>query len=393
MTTNTADGEEARRAAADSEVGRVLSLATEWPIHGRLGSDVLATILDEVDLPARLFHVALAALSNAGITVHDVTDRSDVDDDGDGNDGNDEQGFDADGLSVFIARSRHELLSGPEEVALGERMERGRLAQLALEDAVPPEARRDLEHFVRDGAAAAEELARHNIRLVVSIAAKAHRHTSPALELEDLVQEGYFGLARAIDKWDHHRGLKFSTYATWWIRQTVSRAIADKGSTVRLPVHAFDALRKLLRTEREIASAGIRPTVARVAQRTGVPIKQAKELLEWRNGVDSLNRLVASGNAELYELLRGPDTSEPELLVEQLMLADAVDNAVRTLDPRERDIIRRRFGLDGRDGETLEEIGQCLGLTRERIRQIEAKAITKLRHPIRSQSLRDFVEV
>jgi RNA polymerase primary sigma factor len=385
---DTADGV-AGDESDESRLDRLLLLASDWATRRHLTDDDLVQLLDEVDLPARLYGRAISALDEAGYTVDvsdDTTEDSEASDDG--------GGWNVDGLSTFMRQSRHDVLSATQEVELGRRIEAGRLAEHALATTLglPEDVRADLERVAHDGRAAFEVFARHNIRLVIHLASRAKGRSSAALDFEDLIQEGYIGLTRALEKWDCTRGLKFSTYATWWIRQSLSRALADKGETIRLPVYAAEMLRKILRTEQQLLQSNITPTVKRLAERTGVPQAKVRELLSWRNRVDSLHRLIGDGDAELHELLAADSSSEREHLALQRVLAETVDELLSQLRPQEAEIVRRRFGLDGRTPETLEEIGRSFGVTRERIRQIEARAIEKLKHPLRTQRLRAFVE-
>jgi RNA polymerase primary sigma factor len=353
----------------DDPVVRLVTLALDWADGGIIDRYALTTLLDEVDLPARSYRQALAALDSAGIHV--------VEDDDDAID--DDNTASVDGFGAFMRRTQHTILSFDEEQELGRRMERGRLAdRLLAEHADMDEVyASDFRRSVRDGREAANELVSHNLRLVHSIAKLFSSYESPGLDREDLIQEGWGGLAHAVEKWDYRRELKFSTYGTWWIRQAMSRAVADRGFTVRLPVHARDTLNKILKAEAMILSAGDRPTIEAIAKASEIPVPTVRNLLSWRNRLTSLDLLIELGG-------RGADfdrtkEDDPEHFVEITLFNDAMHTAVQRLPPKEADIIRRRFGLDGAPVETLEQIGLTYNVTRERIRQIESKALVMLR--------------
>ena len=219
-----------------SPLSRLLVLAPDWAEDGRITRSGLDELIDELDLAASDYHSALAVLAEAGITV--VEDEQDEED---------EPSPAIDGFAVFMRRARHQLLSAEEEMALGIRMEQGELARKAFDEfpEIEEPAASALRKRIREGEAAETDLIQHNFLLVVSIANQLKHLCSPSLEFEDLVQEGYGGLARAAQKFDYRLGYKFSTYATWWIRQAMRRAVADRGSTVRLPVHVYEALQSV----------------------------------------------------------------------------------------------------------------------------------------------------
>ena len=370
---------------------QLLSMLHRRAADGIVSRSCVTEALEAVELPARLYHEAMVEIGQAGLVI--VDDPAEAWD-AHADTGEDVAGWDQDGLSVFMQRTRHEVLTAAEEVELGRRIERGRLAAEALRQAssLGPEIKGDLLAQVRDGHEARQSFAASNMRLVIRLAANHRRHCSPALEFDDLIQEGYLGLTRAIEKWDCTRGLKFSTYATWWIRQSIARAIADKAATIRLPVHAHETLVRILRSEQQMAAAGVAPSIRRIAKQVQLPEAKVRELLSWRARIDSLHRLVGAGDVELHELLADDDASQPEAEAEHALLRAAIQSVVAELTPREADVIRRRFGLDGGEPQTLEEVGQAYNLTRERIRQLQAKAMVKLQKSSCKSRLLPLVE-
>ena len=240
--------------------------------------------------------------------------------------------------------------------------------------------------------AAREELMKAHLRLVVSIARKYHRKSS--LDLLDLIQEGNLGLMHAIEKYDYRRGVKISTYAVWWIRQSIVRAIADQGRTIRIPVHMTENAAKVLRQCRRLyQKEGRDPRPAEIASRIGIPVARVEQVLSMVHQPTSLDAPVGEdGDATLADLIKAPDAVDPHAAAEASALQRIVSEALADLTPREQRILRMRFGIGSTTDHTLEEIGKEFGVTRERIRQIEAKALEKLRHPARAHKLATFVD-
>lgn len=284
------------------------------------------------------------------------------------------------------------LLTAEEEIELGRRMELGRRAQRELDEGVPRSEEHD--RIIERGKSAKETMIMANIRLVLHIA-KPYVGLSD-LSLDDLFQEGVIGLMRAADKYDHTLGYKFSTYATWWIRQSITRALADRGATIRLPVHVYEEVLRLKRAHKLLRQA-------HPERRTSMA-ELADELAWTIDKVHFIQQLAAFVPASLDESISGhddlrlmemlvSDLPSPDEHLEHADLARCIDDALSGLKERESQVLRLRFGLtDHGDGATLEEIGQLFGLTRERIRQIEAKALGRLRHPSRGGALRDFLD-
>jgi RNA polymerase primary sigma factor len=239
---------------------------------------------------------------------------------------------------------------------------------------------------------AREQMVKAHLRLVVSIARKYRRGSS--LDLLDLIQEGNMGLMHAVEKYNYRRGVKIATYAVWWIRQSIARAIADQGRTIRIPVHMTETANKVLREQRKLQQMeGRTPSTGEIATRTGIPAARVEQVLSMVREPTSLDLPVGEdGDTTLGELIEAPNAVDPQAAVEASSLQELVGEALSALTPREQHILRMRFGIGGATDHTLEEIGQMFGVTRERIRQIEAKALEKLRHPTRGHKLATFVD-
>jgi RNA polymerase sigma factor (sigma-70 family) len=295
-----------------------------------------------------------------------------------------------DGVRQYLnAIGRVPLLTAEEEVDLSKRYRAGLEAKDRLCRAATPTERARLRRLIEDGARAQERLVTANLRLVVSV---ARRYLGRGLSLLELVQEGNLGLMRGVEKFDHTKGYKFSTYATWWIRQALTRGTANKARAVRLPVHVHELVAKVRRTEFELLQEfGREPTDTEVAESLGLTEVRLHELRLAGREITSLDRTVGEdGETTLGELVRDDDAPDPEQLASDLLARREVSNALEQLHERERGVLELRYGLTGDEPRTLEEIGALYGVTRERIRQIEKNTLAKLRHPSHARRLRDF---
>ena len=290
----------------------------------------------------------------------------------------------------LIAKVR--LLTAEQEVELGKRIEAGLYAErlLAEEPGLDPDFRRELTLLAGDGHRAKNHLTEANLRLVVSV---AKRYTGRGLHLLDLIQEGNTGLIRAVEKFDYTKGFKFSTYATWWIKQAVNRALADQSRTIRIPVHAVEIINRVEMVRRELLQdIGRDPTPEEVAEKADVPVERLAELSTYTKEPISLDTTLSDDDsAEFGDLIMDSDAPSPWDVVTFGFLQGTIQTLLAEMAPREAGIISLRYGLLGGRARTLEEIGQIYGVTRERIRQIEDKTMSKLRHPSRSHLLRDYL--
>jgi len=289
--------------------------------------------------------------------------------------------------------SRVPLLSMEEELEIAIRIEKGRRARnesLLLNGRGAALARRKLEPLIQDGVLAREHLIKANTRLVVSI---AKRYMGRGVPFLDLIQEGNLGLMKAVEKYDYHRGFRFSTYATWWIRQTISRAIADQARTIRVPVHMIDRIRQLYKSTHELEQKfGRQPTVEELAKAAGLTVQKVQWIMKVSWLPLSLESPVGDDEeSELGMFIEDNLSPTPLQSAYQSMLKDKLEEVLSTLTPREARVLSLRFGLDDGNVYTLEEVGQKFGLTRERIRQIEGKALRRLRHPRRARELKDYL--
>jgi len=289
---------------------------------------------------------------------------------------------------------RVSLLTADDERVLAMRIEAGQLASGRLADTdvelIGVELRRAQRH-VGDGDVARAQLIQANLRLVVSI---AKRYVGRGMLLLDLIQEGNLGLMRAVEKFDYTKGFKFSTYATWWIRQAITRAIADQARTIRIPVHMVESMNRVLRMQRQMAQELERePTIEELAEKTGLTRERVREIQRIALDPLSLDSPVGEeDDSNLADFIQDSGADAPAEVAARRMLAEAVEEALGELSEREQEVVRLRFGLVDGTVHTLEEVGREFGVTRERIRQIEAKTLAKLRHPQRSQKLKEFLD-
>lgn len=283
------------------------------------------------------------------------------------------------------------LLTAEEEVSLAKRIERGKLAMKRLQkDGLSSKKRFDLESVLQDAKAAREHLITANSRLVISVAKKYIGRGVPFL---DLIQEGNIGLIRAARKFDYRRGHKFSTYATWWIRQAVTRAIADQGRTIRVPVHMGDQINKLIRVSHSLTQElGREPNPEELAGAMQVPVKKAEQMIQVARRPISLETPTDEDeDSVLGDFIMDEESVAPIDAVTNNMLREQISEILNSLPPREVRILQLRYGLVDGQSYTLEEVGKKLGVTRERVRQIEAQALSRLRHPTHARKLRDYL--
>jgi RNA polymerase primary sigma factor len=290
------------------------------------------------------------------------------------------------------------LLVASEEVDLAKRIEAGVLAEERLADlnasgeiaTLDPGEKARIRRTVRDGERAKQELTQANLRLVVSI---AKRYLGRGMQILDLIQEGNLGLMRAVEKFDYTKGFKFSTYATWWIRQAITRAIADQARTIRIPVHMVESINKVHRHQRLLMVELERePTIEELAEKTELTPQRVRDILRISQDPLSLDSPVGDeDDSHLADFIEDQHAVMPADVATANSLSEQIMSALDELSDREKEVVRLRFGLDGDQPQTLEEVGRQFGVTRERIRQIESKTLAKLRHPQRRQKLEDYL--
>ena len=286
------------------------------------------------------------------------------------------------------------LLNAEEEIELAQKMEAGDMAKNQLEeggDDLDEETKKQLQDLVNQGDYAKKKLAEANLRLVVSI---AKRYVGRGMLFLDLIQEGNLGLIKAVEKFDYRKGYKFSTYATWWIRQAITRAIADQARTIRIPVHMVETINKLIRVSRQLLQElGREPTPEEIAEEMDIPVERVREILKISQEPVSLETPIGEEeDSHLGDFIQDENVPVPADAAAFTLLKEQLVEVLSTLTEREQKVLRLRFGLDDGRARTLEEVGKVFNVTRERIRQIEAKALRKLRHPSRSRKLRDYLE-
>ncbi len=392
--------------AEDQEFDVVTKLLEKAEIQGYLTSDDVLEAFPEAEESLDQLEEVFSYLIESGIEIYEDKVEAEAEEGAKpGEEDEDietvkmvEETFDLSGISsddtvgLYLKEmARVPLLTIEEEVRLAKRMIKGRQSERELaKNSHDPEERARLEEIIEDGKAAREHLIKANTRLVVSIAKKYMGRGVPFL---DLIQEGNLGLMKAVEKFDYHRGFRFSTYATWWIRQTITRAIADQGRTIRVPVHMSDRIRRLYKTARQLEQTrGRKPTPEEIAEEMDLEPRKVQWMLKvsWRPL--SLERPVGEEeDSELGSFIEDDSAPSPTQSAYQHLLREKMEEVLSTLTPREARILRLRFGLQNGRSYTLEEVGQKFGLTRERIRQIEGKALRRLRHPRRSRQLRDYL--
>ena len=378
---------------------------------GSLSSSELMDVLEDMDLESDQMDKIYDTLENLGIDTVGEDYIPDLPDDADPpleamEDISEEEIVDPnsmvdsfgtdDPVRMYLKEiGKVNLLSSDEEIELAQAMDAGnaakeQLAELqAAGEEIPAEVQAELDKAIKKGERAKQRLAEANLRLVVSI---AKRYVGRGMQFLDLIQEGNLGLIKAVEKFDYTKGYKFSTYATWWIRQAITRAIADQARTIRVPVHMVEVINKATRCNRKLVQElGREPTLEEIAAELKLPIEKIIEAN--RTAADTLSLDTPVGDEEdttIGSFVEDDNTLGPADATSNTLLAEALSEILGTLTDREADVLRMRFGMyDGRT-HTLEEVGQIFGVTRERIRQIENKAIRKLRHPSRAKKIKDF---
>jgi len=290
-----------------------------------------------------------------------------------------------------------DLLTSEQEVALAQAMVAGQEAKTQMEEMeaegieLPEDARKEMEKLIKAGERAKQNLAEANLRLVVSI---AKRYVGRGMLFLDLIQEGNLGLIKAVEKFDYTKGYKFSTYATWWIRQAITRAIADQARTIRIPVHMVETINKVKKVSSQLLHEyGHDPSAEEIAERLDMSVDKVREIMRVAQEPVSLETPIGEEeDSHLGDFIQDDDAPVPAEAASQTLLKEQLADVLKTLTPREEKVLRLRFGLEDGRPRTLEEVGKEFNVTRERIRQIEAKALRKLRHPSRSKKLRDFLD-
>ncbi|MDE7245094.1 MAG: RNA polymerase sigma factor RpoD [Oscillospiraceae bacterium] len=392
---------------------RIMDLFARGKKRGRLDSTEMMEVLDEIDLDSTQMEKIYDSLGELSIEIgseEDILPEIEITDDVepridqidqieeeelvDPNTLVDSFSID-DPVRMYLKEiGKVPLLNPEEEIELAQKMSAGNLAQEQLDSLqageLNPEARKELEKLVSAGDRAKQKLAEANLRLVVSI---AKRYVGRGMLFLDLIQEGNLGLIKAVEKFDHTKGYKFSTYATWWIRQAITRAIADQARTIRIPVHMVETINKVIRVSRQLLQElGHDPSPEEIAEEMNMPVDKVREIMKIAQEPVSLETPIGEEeDSHLGDFIPDEGASEPSEAASFTLLKEQLVDVLSTLTPREEKVLKLRFGIEDGRTRTLEEVGKEFNVTRERIRQIEAKALRKLRHPSRSKKLKDFL--
>jgi RNA polymerase primary sigma factor len=381
----------------EAQIDEVKDLITRGKEQGFLTSEEIGAALVQAELPPESMDAVLQVFNDEGI---EIVEPSEEDEDPNRQAmlrREEELALKAptnDPVRMYLKEiGKVPLLTAEEEVDLAKRIEAGLFAseKLATTRKLADKTRRDMEAIERDGQLAKKKLVEANLRLVVSI---AKRYVGRGMLFLDLIQEGNLGLIRAVEKFDYTKGYKFSTYATWWIRQAITRAIADQARTIRIPVHMVETINKLIRIQRQLLQdLGREPTPEEIAKEMDLTPDKVREILKVSQEPVSLETPIGEEeDSHLGDFIEDSDAVVPVDAASFILLQEQLDSVLHTLSEREKKVIQLRFGLTDGHPRTLEEVGREFGVTRERIRQIESKTLSKLRHPSRSQKLRDYLE-
>jgi len=390
----------------DSKMNKLNEIYELGKSKGVMTYDEIITKLSTIEIDPDQFDAVLETLEGMGVEV--IRDSSAVPDSASQPADSVEDDLDLsmpEGISIddpvrmYLKEiGKVQLLSAEEEIDIAMRMEHGDEAATMLEkgegeDGHPltDEEKQHCQKLVEDGNVAKRSLAEANLRLVVSI---AKRYVGRGMLFLDLIQEGNLGLIKAVEKFDYRKGYKFSTYATWWIRQAITRAIADQARTIRIPVHMVETINKLIRISRQLLQEyGREPTPEEIAKAMGISEAKVREIIKIAQEPVSLETPIGEEeDSHLGDFIADDDTPAPAEMASHALMREQLWDVLNTLTPREEKVLRLRFGLDDGNQRTLEEVGREFKVTRERIRQIEAKALRKLRHPSRSKKLKDYLE-
>jgi RNA polymerase primary sigma factor len=380
----------------EAQVDEVKDLVAKGKEAGFLSSDDIGAALVAAELPPESMDAVLRLLADEGIEIVETSDEE-LEDEPAKTASDEDPGMRSatnDPVRMYLKEiGRVPLLTAEEEVDLAKRVEAGLFAseKLTMNASLPAGLHRDLELIERDGQLAKKRLIEANLRLVVSI---AKRYVGRGMLFLDLIQEGNLGLIRAVEKFDYTKGYKFSTYATWWIRQAITRAIADQARTIRIPVHMVETINKLVRIQRQLLQdLGREPTPEEIGKEMELPPERVREIQKLSQEPVSLETPIGEeDDSNLGDFIEDSDAVVPIDAASFILLQEQLDSILHTLSEREKKVIQLRFGLSDGHPRTLEEVGKEFGVTRERIRQIESKTLSKLRHPSRSQKLRDYLE-